>query len=1004
MKTICSLAIFLAANFGLYAQSANGSATTAPVQTDQSDVPAPTAYHVTERGANHKVWQSETFEKRADGTIVPHVHSYTELASGLNYKDANGNWQDAVEEIDAQPDGSAAATQGQHQAYFPADIYSGMVRLVTADGQQLQSQPAALAYDDGNQTVIIAVLTNSTGALLGNNQAIYANAFSGADADVLYTYKKGGFEQDIVLHRALPTPDSLGLNPETARLQVLTEFFNPPTPDEQTTGGDAETGLTDTTLEFGSTAFTHGKAFMMGHGTAKSKREAQIPVFKHWLKADGRTFLIESVPYHRVTSQLQALPTQSRASSSEKSALYARRASGHYDLPATHLLAANSGKKVQFAKADAFESDGLVLDYATVSTGATNYTFQGDTTYYISGGGLFHGTVTFEGGTVIKIGNAGGIQIASTAIINCKTSPYRPAIFTSTNDNSVGDAFGSGSPAFGDLSGCVSFLSTNVTLHDMRFCYARFPIDENEGFVAGNLDVWNCQFINTDMAILCWNLGLHNVLIARSTNQDAAVDFCGPNLTGENVTADGGNSFVEADYSPTATVALTNCLVTRQSLISSDGYTFSPATNATAWIPTVTVPVYQVVGAGNYYLTNGSPYRNAGSTNISPTLLAELAQKTTYPPLLYSNVTISMPTNFAQQVPRDTNASPDIGYHYDPLDYIFGNVSVATNISFTAGTAVGWFDSSGFGMKLSDGVQVSYNGTATAPCVFALYSTVQEGNDPAWTGYNWMWFGMAATGSDQTPSTSALISPVFTHFYSLAQTHLFLRDYSAVLRMWADNCEFYTGGDEGYGLGLCMTNCLFDRVYFAAQAMCCAQIFLQNCTMQGGVLYDSHSGSWPVTVTNCAFDGTTLTMDSTATTCDYNAFVISSNRLPVLGAHDVTVTNFNWQSSWLGNYYLPTNSALIDAGSTTADQLGLYHFTTQTNQIKEANSTVDIGYHYVATDGLGNPLDSDGDGVPDYIEDANGDGIYDTGDPGDWQNPLGIKVLICRPSIGSPLP
>jgi hypothetical protein len=67
--------------------------------------------------------------------------------------------------------------------------------------------------------------------------------------------------------------------------------------------------------------------------------------------------------------------------------------------------------------------------------------------------------------------------------------------------------------------------------------------------------------------------------------------------------------------------------------------------------------------------------------------------------------------------------------------------------------------------------------------------------------------------------------------------------------------------------------------------------------------------------------------------------------------------------------------------------VGLYHFTTQTNQAIEANSVVDIGYHYVATDANGNPLDSNGDGIPDYIEDVNGNGISGLG-----QMPWGITI------------
>jgi hypothetical protein len=35
---------------------------------------------------------------------------------------------------------------------------------------------------------------------------------------------------------------------------------------------------------------------------------------------------------------------------------------------------------------------------------------------------------------------------------------------------------------------------------------------------------------------------------------------------------------------------------------------------------------------------------------------------------------------------------------------------------------------------------------------------------------------------------------------------------------------------------------------------------------------------------------------------------------------------------------------------------------------------------YVATDALGDPSDADGDSVPDYIEDTNGNRIYDGSD------------------------
>jgi hypothetical protein len=170
---------------------------------------------------------------------------------------------------------------------------------------------------------------------------------------------------------------------------------------------------------------------------------------------------------------------------------------------------------------------------------------------------------------------------------------------------------------------------------------------------------------------------------------------------------------------------------------------------------------------------------------------------------------------------------------------------------------------------------------------------------------------------------------------------------------------------------------------------------------------------WPTWIENCVFERTDLSLmndpsggDTNITYCNFNAFLTNGSRLPILGTHDVTnLISYNWQSSWLGNYYLPTNSPLIDHGSTTADQIGLYHFTTQTNQVKETNSIVDIGYHYVAVDTNGIPIDTNGDGIPDYLEDANGNGLVDSGEIG-WNifGDLGLKVLITRPRNGGTLP
>src|SRR5438445_8576019 len=99
-------------------------------------------------------------------------------------------------------------------------------------------------------------------------------------------------------------------------------------------------------------------------------------------------------------------------------------------------------------------------------------------------------------------------------------------------------------------------------------------------------------------------------------------------------------------------------------------------------------------------------------------------------------------------------------------------------------------------------------------------------------------------------------------------------------------------------------------------------------------------------------------------------------------------------------------STLINDGSRYATNATLYHYSTTPNQVKEAGSMVDIGFHWVAIDpSTGLPYDADGDGIPDYLEDANGNGNVDSGET-DWTNAndLGLKVLITRPRSGSSLP
>jgi hypothetical protein len=297
MKSIHLLFGVLLAASALQAQTLNQATVTA-------NAPA-VNYIIGQQEANSRVWQKVIQTQDAQGNVTYQTNqAYVELATGLNHL-VNGQWVASSEQIGISPDGTgASATNGQHQAFFPGDIYNGEIKLVMPDGQTLQSQPIGLSYFDGTNSVLIAVVTNSTGAILpSGNQVIYTNAFDGLNADLLYTYTKAGFEQDIVFREQPPDPDSLGLNPATTRLQVLTEFFNPPqTSVTATTVPTAAGNLEDDSLSFGTMAMGRGKAFLVGNNSPAAE------VNKRWLVIQGRQFLIEEVPIVSIASEIDTLP------------------------------------------------------------------------------------------------------------------------------------------------------------------------------------------------------------------------------------------------------------------------------------------------------------------------------------------------------------------------------------------------------------------------------------------------------------------------------------------------------------------------------------------------------------------------------------------------------------------------------------------------------------------------------------------------------------------------
>jgi hypothetical protein len=367
MKPISGI-VFAACVFAILA-APSPSYGAAPAAAAKDSLPAPTERRVVERGGNHRVWQWETYEKSPAGQIVARPHQITELAAGLHYQDASGQWVEAQEMIEPFS-GGAIAQQGQHQVIFANNLNShGAIDMQTPDKKRLRSNILGLMYVDTatGDAAFIARIQDSTGVRASLNQVLYANAFEGVLADVRYTYKRGSFEQDVILREQPPAPEAYGLNPETTVLEVVTEFLNPP-PATITGETDAADDQRDETIVWGSTTIGRGKAFDLSDAKAVHGR---MPVNKRYLNIDGRHYLIEQVQMKKIRGQLNNLPLQA-ASKSKPSVM----ASKHPQFPNTPLARVDEKSKMKLASM-APSDQGYVLDYVTVSAAQTNFTFQG---------------------------------------------------------------------------------------------------------------------------------------------------------------------------------------------------------------------------------------------------------------------------------------------------------------------------------------------------------------------------------------------------------------------------------------------------------------------------------------------------------------------------------------------------------------------------------------------------------------------------------------------------
>lgn len=1000
MKASRSIAICLALNC-LWA----GSSATAQLQvsTNAANVSVSAAeYQCVQRGPHSRVWQCAVLQTNQAGEITTNSSFYTEIATGLCYL-FNGQYLDSVEQIDPVADG-AQATQGRHQVHWAANgnTPGGAVNLTTPDGKTLLSTVFGLSYMDA-ATGSNVVLTQAQGsiAVINSNTVTYASAFSNLNADVLYTYRKAGLSQDVILKQQPPSPADYGLNPATSYLQVITEFFNPPAPGQTTVTNN---GVADTRqIDFGDMKMGVGHAFLF---QSDAGTVGGGSVLKNWTTIENRTFLIESVSYASLSNFLGLL--HSSLIKPDKSRV---RRTVSFDAPKPRKVSAiKVAHPIKVAKTMSKELS-LNIDYELLSS-TNNFTFQGDTTYLVSGLCNLSGTNILEGGTVIKYTNNTTAEIEVEAI-QCETAEYRPAVFSSMNDDSVGiQISGSTGNPWGDNAGNMAlyFSDQTANLQNVRFSHLAAAVsfesgsgdDSQGGYLSmSDFQVVDCQQVVLSVGSTC---NLFNGLV-----YDVGTLFgvyfddgnnCGQALTAVNLTVHHCGSYAGDQ---TSYMYFTNCLFAEvTNVYTIPSFTF---TNSTYFLSNDT-GLFQIVGAGAHYLVDDT-YQNAGTTNIAPAQLAELQTKTVYPPVVVPAGWFTNDYTFFPQAQRDDSGSTvAIGYHYDPLDYAL-NIAVS-NAALTVlpGTALAMYGNY-YGMGLWSGAILTSLGTATSPNYIVRYNTVQEQSNTNWETASW-----GESFLFNTEGVSAPVSFRFTEWSVLGQDGQFDAQGPNAYPAAFQDCQFFGGTVTNTAQTLLSTNCLFQRVNFVLNSVGAtgpfSNTFCNNLFLEGELSFNhktnNDTGTW--TFRDNLFDQTAITLihTSSADSFSNNAYVTNCNF--VSGVGDVILSNSPaYEIGTLGGYYYPTNlTNLIHTGSRSAPAAGLYHYTVTTNNAIEGTNTVSIGFHYVATTN-GVPFDTNGDGIPDYLEDINGNGLVDSGEIA-WNvaGDLGLTVWITQPSSNSRLP
>ena len=825
---------------------------------------------------------------------------------------------------------------------------------------------------------MIARATDSIGQIVPPNRVVYPNAFAEIEADVMMIYTASGLEQDVIFRADPGPPSDYGL-PDRAQLTVVTEFQQAPEPTVKRVAVPGRDGNTspelgsDTSLGFGGMRMVRGVAFERGANGGPTSDET-VPIGKSWRTDNGRKLLLELVSYEALQGSFDRLADRSPA------AVAPARPLAQTDAVPVRSPATGSDQPMAVDTNANLVQGGVVMDYVIHSQSLDNLTLRSGETYIINDLITITNSLVIEGGTVVKFQPSTVQQylgLDAEGSVECKTTPYSPAIFTARDDDTVGEKIEGLDPGFnsdgnpdGDVFGKAMLkLSgiSNAEIQHLSFKYANFGLWFS---FSPNGRVTHTRFTSCDSSIIAGDssgLYLGNVLItdpALNPEHSAIRGWRANEIRAEHLTIE------NIDYlfhnQTLSSIELRNSMIVDcPNLDYGNGFLTETFNLGTVEIDTtVDGDPFESTLDGHFYLPGSSSHRDTGIAAIDPRLKYELERRTTSPPI----TTYDHPAKWDGQtmhwtpyVERDDDGALDLGYHYPPIDYLVYWIELLNSeLTVDAGTAIGLIGS--IGMFIDENSEVSFNGTVTAPIEVAWYGDLQDATNPSRVSpYSHSFMRGFDIPNGTTSSAHFDWVRIHNGSYHTGQKYFnFIRatDTYGITDLQVTNCRIdghvvYLNGSSGQA-AVYRNNHLVEGRLWGHYDTNVGVEFFNNRVERTTIDLDQGTGSDQWLIYDNIFESLGLSSAQALVNAqyDHNAYYDTAFRLG--GSNqidDVSLTALSYVQGPFGDCYVSSSTpSLINEGSQSAADAGLYHYaTTWPDDTKEGATTVNIGLHYPST-------------------------------------------------------